>query len=142
MIPSSPSEIYNKDLERLVETLQNKLEGSVIREEYLRSHIEDMKRYIYEVIITTSRHTRSTVAFFTSMNDAEYYIVGHMKEWSESNFSDAKYLWDRYSIHRSPNDVIASWTIQSVTIGSTLNTDGCRMIRKIYPAEKTLVKAT
>jgi len=135
ILPSNQPEVYNKDLEKLVETLQDKLEGAEIREEHLKEKVKELQKLIYRVSVILATNIHETLAtyyqpsgfpicFFSHLEEADDYVREQIKSFREWAVTDKLFLSDSYSLYNLPQSVtILSWTIDSISIGTPLNKD-------------------
>lgn len=146
-LPLSPPEVYNKDLESLVEVLQDKLEGAIIREDYLKDRIEEMKKRVYTASVYTRMSTSDskplpyTLGFYSTLEEAEKYIEKEIQLRQESaHVTDYFYLRDHIHIEKIQADlVIASWGIDSISLGVELHRDGVLFHHKRYRTDGTII---
>jgi len=139
ILPSSQIEVYNKDLEALVETLQDKLEGAELREEHLKERVKELQKEIYMVYVVTQNTSDSTflqphtIVFFNTLEEADKYLQEQIKSIRTSTVSDFFFLQDAYSIRDIPQSAkISKWRIDSIAIGSPVNKDRAIVHHKAY----------
>lgn len=138
-LPSSQPEVYNKDLEALVEVLQDKLEGVELREEHLKERVKELQKTIYMVYVitqNTSDHTNTqphTIAFFNTLEEADKYLQEEIKSVKTNTSGDFFFLRNAYSIRDIPQSAkINRWRIDGIAIGSPVNRDCVIVHHKAY----------
>jgi chromosome segregation ATPase len=110
----SQSEVYNTDLEKLVETLQDKLEGAEIRVEHLKQRIADLHVLCFKVSLSISGKDHD-VAYFNTHAEAEECIRHHVISKNENTVTDAEYVKYHFDIQtRSPRSCIQDWFIMAI----------------------------
>jgi hypothetical protein len=145
-LPLSQPEVYNKDLEKLVEVLQDKLEGAELREEYLKNRVEEMKKRVYCVSVYTQAPSQppgpypSTLVFCSTIEEAEKHVADHIRDRKlPPLLDDDSYLQLRlYLPHKPPESKIIKWGIESIALGTDMNKNGVITHYKAYNPDGSL----
>jgi len=129
MLHSSHPEVYNKDLEALVDLLRDKLEGAEIREEHLKERVKELQEKFYKVAITTKTLCNYDIAYFSNYEDAHKYLKEEVASFvfqAESSpvHSDSSYLRRIIPVPIHEVDTIRSWNIDIIRFGQTRCVDG------------------
>jgi hypothetical protein len=117
----SQPEVYNKDLEKLVEVLQDKLEGLEIREEFLKGRVQELQTKFYKVGVNCDT-TSYALGYFTTYDEAHTYLHREVSEYVKEPISvgtDSIYIRRKLGHDISNYTTIRSWTIDSIKFGET-----------------------
>ncbi len=121
-LPSSQPEVYNKDLEALVEVLQDKLEGVELREEHLKERVKQLQEKFYKVGMTCDT-TSYAIGYFSTYEEAHKYLKDEVASFITSckvANTDSIYVSEKLHMDVDNNVVIRSWTIDSIKFGEAI----------------------
>ena len=123
MLPLSQPEVYNKDLEKLVEVLQDKLEGLEIREEFLKGRVQELQTKFYKVGVTCQT-TSYALGYFSTYDDAHTYLKNEIESYLAKYKvmdMDSLYLSGKIDTDIADGFIIKNWTIDSIKFGETVS---------------------